>query len=204
MDHNPKSRGNHPGIIRFRGHDYVFGLSYQLHQTESDIHLERRSVCVAEFDYNADGTIPELAFWDEQTVQPLATVNPYSRVKAETIAWSEGVKTRKADGRGMVVTEIHPSDYIKVRNVDFGKGARQFTMSMASVYRDGNVELHLDSTDGPLVGLCPMGSTGGWEEWTQRQCDVTGAEGCHDRFLVFAGKGSHALGDIDWWQFIEK
>ncbi len=200
MARNAKSNGNHPGIIHYKGHDYVFGFSYQLHQQESDIHMERRSVCAAEFQYGKDGTIPELRFWDEQTIDPVGTINPFKRVEAETMAWGDGVKTRRSDSVGMVVTQIHPTDYIKVRQVDFGQGASSFTASIASVYKDGSIELRLDSLDGPVVGQCLMGSTGGWEQWQTRSCDIRGAKGVHDLFLVFKGKGKHPLGDIDWWR----
>ncbi len=204
MDHNPKSNGNHPGIIHYKGHDYIFGFSYQLHQQESDIHLERRSVCAAEFEYNKDGSISELAFWDEQTINPVGTINPFERVEAETIAWSEGVKTRKAGVRGMVVTDIDPTDYIKVRSVDFGQGASRFTASIASIYKGGRIELRLDAMDGQLIGTCPMTSTGGWDLWAERTCEVSGAQGIHDLYLVFQGDGKHALGNVDWWKMESK
>ena len=201
MDHNPKSSGNHPGIIHFRGNNYLFGFGYQLHQMESDVHCERRSVCCAQFEYGADGSIPELAFWDEQHVEQLSPLDPFRRVEAETIAWADGVTTARGDSVGMYVTAIHNTDYIRVRGVDFGQGAASFTASVASISREGDIELRLDSLGGTRIGGVHVGSTGGRSRWCQRTCPVEGATGVHDLFLVFTGEGKWPLFDFDWWQF---
>ncbi len=201
MDHNPKSNGNHPGIIDYKGHSYLFGFNYDIHKLSSDVHQERRSVCVAQFQYNDDGTIDELPFWDEQQVEQLAPVNPYTRVEAETIAWADGLKTVKEGLHDVFVTAIHDTDYIKVRGVDFGSGASRFHAMVTSATREGSIELHLDGVDGPLIGTCLVGSTGGRRKWEDKRCDVTGAEGLHDLYLVFTGKGKYPLFDMDWWYF---
>ncbi len=201
MDHNPKSNGNHPGIIEYKGKSYIFGFNYDVHKAQSDVHCERRSVCVAELPYNTNGTINELAFWDEQQVTPVMSLDPYRRVEAETIAWADGVTTAKDEKVGIYVTDIHHTDYIKVRNVDFGEGARSFEASVASMYREGNIELHLDSPTGKLIGTCEVGSTGGKKKWQIKTCMVEGASGKHDLYLVFTGKGKYPFFNFDWWQF---
>ncbi len=203
MDHNPKSNGNHPGIIDYKGKSYIFGFSYALHKAQSDVHCERRSVCLAEFNYNNDGTIDELAFWDEQQVAPLSALNPYRRVEAETMAWADGLKTARSEKTGMYVTEIHDTDYLKLRNVDFAEGASRFEASVASIYRGGTIELRLDSLEGTLIGTCEVQSTGGHTEWKVASCDVQGAKGRHDLYMVFRGKGKHPLFNLDYWQFVK-
>jgi hypothetical protein len=57
MEPTHRSRGNHPGIIDFKGKSYVFGLNYDILRIETAQHHERRSVSVAEMKYNEDGTI---------------------------------------------------------------------------------------------------------------------------------------------------
>ena len=44
MAHTPRTRGNHPGIIEFKGQSYVFGLNYDILRIETPNHKERRSV----------------------------------------------------------------------------------------------------------------------------------------------------------------
>ncbi len=201
MDHNPKSNGNHPGIIDYKGHSWLFGFDYDIHKMQSDVHQERRSVCLAEFKYNADGTIDELPFWDEQNINPVSALDPFSRVEAETIAWADGVTTDKDDNGRIFVTDIHDTDYIKVRNVDFGDGAATFSATVASATREGNIELHLDALDGECIGNCFVGSTGGRRNWETKSCEVENIKGVHDLFLVFTGKGKYPLFDFDCWQF---
>ena len=105
MKPNGKSSGNHPGIIDYKGKSYVFGFNYRLNFMITDKHHERRSICVAEMEYNPDGTIKELPWWDDGVgVAPVGTLNPYKRTEAETMAWSQGLKTAKDDESGMYVT----------------------------------------------------------------------------------------------------
>lgn len=77
MNHTYKTRGNHPGIIDYKGHSYVFGLNYDLLRLITDEHSERRSVSCAEMRYNADGTIQELPYFRENVLNPVSTFNPY-------------------------------------------------------------------------------------------------------------------------------
>jgi beta-xylosidase len=134
MEHNSASTGNHPGIIDYKGASYVFGFSYELNFALTPIHHERRSVNVAKFEYNADGTIPNLGWWNRTSAPQIEPLNPYAQVEAETIAWTSwikrdrdrpfywapGVTTEKSDTVGVYVTRITDRSYIKVAGVDFG------------------------------------------------------------------------------------
>ena len=91
-----RDRGNHPGIMNFKGRTYVFGQDYDLLHHETREHFERRSVSVAEMHYNADGTIQEVPYWlDLRLPEAVGTLNPYRRVEAETMAWGYGLRTEK-------------------------------------------------------------------------------------------------------------
>ena len=202
MNHTPKTRGNHPGIIEYKGHNYVFGLNYDLFRRVSDLHAERRSVAVAEFQYNKDGSISEIPYFDEHHIAPLQTLDPFRRNEAETIAWSDGLKTKKDNKVGIYVTEIHDGDFIKVANVDFGKGAKHFKASVASMYRNGSIELRIDDISGRVIGQCQVNCTGGDLKWAMRECDVTPTtSGVHDLYFIFHSTGKYPMFDFDWWQF---
>ena len=120
MEGDRRSNGNHPGIIDYKGNTYVFGFNYDIHFSKISQHYERRSICVEKLTFNPDGTIQQLPFWTAKGVDPVGKLDPYRRIEAETIAWSEGLKTEKSEA-GMYVTAIHDGDYIRVRNVDFKK-----------------------------------------------------------------------------------
>ena len=214
MKPTQRDRGNHPGICDFKGHSYVFGQNYDLMHLETFVHHERRSVSAQEITYNADGTIQEIPYWlDQQPMKQLHWLNPYQRVEAETMAWGFGLKSAKmgientgvvADmptstgKKNMYIFDINDGEYIKLRGVDFGKGAKQFNITAAAT-GGCTICLRLDSADGPVVGTVTIGKTGGVEKYRSFGGKVKNAAGVHDLYICF----DKASGDVrlDWWQF---
>jgi hypothetical protein len=195
-----RSSGNHPGIIDFKGGSYVFGFNYRLNFSITREHHERRSVCVQRFDYNPDGTIPELPWWEEAPPVPqLGTLDPFRRVEAETICWSEGVRTAPNGRGGLCVRPAMTDAFLEVKGVAFAAGAKSFRASVAAAAAGGTIELRLDGPTGPVAGTCAVPATGGVDRWAAVSCAVQGVAGVHDLFLVFRGEPT-ALA-IDWWQF---
>ena len=209
-----RDRGNHPGICDFKGHSYIFGQSYDLMHLDTFTHHERRSVSAAEITYNADGTIQEVPYWlDQEPMEQLCWLDPYQRVEAETMAWGYGLKSAKmgipntgvvADmptstgKRNMYIYDINDGEFIKLRGVDFGKGASRFSITAAST-GTCTVTLHLDSQDGPVIGTATISKTGSADKYRTFKTKVTDASGVHDLYLSF----SNTSGDtrLDWWQF---
>ncbi|MEK7391848.1 MAG: glycoside hydrolase family 43 protein [Fibrobacterota bacterium] len=185
---------NHPGIVEFKGKSYFF-----YHTGDLSGSAFRRSVQVEEFKYNTDGTIPNIPVTKEGPKQ-IGTVNPYDTVQAETMAWSQGLKTFGSNPGGIYVDSINNGDYIKVKGVDFGNGATSFEARVASGGNGGNIELHLDALTGSVVGTCAVSKTGGWQTWSSATCNVAGAKGVHDLYLKFTG-ASGRLFNFHWWKF---
>ena len=222
MDGISNSSGNHPGIVDYKGNSYVFGFNYFLSQNLTNgTHSERRSVNVAQFTYNADGTIPKLPWWDIAGVAQISYLNPYVQTEAETIAyesgggtrtctslkdynncWKTGVRTEVCSdtGGGIDVTSIQNGSFIKVKGVDFGLGATSLDVRIASAGSGGNIEVRLDSQAGTLVGTCAVSGTGGAQTWTTKSCAISGASSVHDLFFVFTG-GSGSMFNFNWWKF---
>ena len=199
MDSDPRSNGNHPGIIDYKGSSYLFGFNYAISKALSSTHSERRSVCVEKLTYNSDGTIQKLPFWSEAGVDRTAVLNPYKRTEAETIAWSQGLKTSKGPS-GMYITDIDSGDYIKVKGVSFEKGAKEFMASVASISSKPVIEIHLDSPTGALLGTLKVKSTESLESWVVQSCKVGRQGGIHDVYFVFNAASNNSL-RFDWWQF---
>lgn len=206
MGHYGESSGNHPGIIDYKGHSYVFGFNYYLNSLLTDVHHERRSVTVAEMTYDENGEIAELPFWyDLPAVEPVGTVNPYKRTEAETMAWSEGLKTTKPAGSSVYVGSIDDGDYIKVRSVDFGTvGASAFKATVKTVNAAGRIAVCLDALDAKPVCVLEVVSSADWTELTAGiGVPVTGI---HDVFFRFESstdnKGNLFL--FDHWRFNER
>jgi len=199
MDGNPVSSGNHPGIIDYKGNSYVFGFNYTLNYAKTKTHNERRSVCLANITYNADGTIPKLPFWLTEGVRQLGTLDPYVRTEAETISWASGVKTDKDDEAGMFVTDIDNGDYIRVRGADFKSGAGKFTANVSGL-SGGAIELHVDSLKGPVLGQLDVQGNKTAGHWETLTCRIKKVKGVHDIYFVFKGNEGQ-LFNFNWWKF---
>lgn len=190
---------NHPGVADFNGSSYFFYHNGALPGGGG----YTRSVAVEKFTYNSDGTIPKISMTTAGPPQ-IGTLNPYVKVEAETSAWAQGVETEVCNEGGMAVSYINNGDYLKVRGVGFGSGAKTFTARVASqAANGGKIELRLGSQTGTLVGTCSVPNTGGWQTYTNVSCAVSGATGTQDLFLKFTGSGSDYLFNFNWWQFAQ-
>ena len=214
MRPTPRDRGNHPGICDYKGHSYVFGQNYDLMHLDTYEHHERRSVSATEITYNADGTIEEVPYWlDQQPMKQLHWLNPYQRVEAETMNWGYGLKSAKmgientgvvkdmpesTGKKNMYIYDLNDGEYIRLRGVDFGKGAKAFSM-IAAATGTATVTLRLDSMKGDVVGTAVIKSTGSVEKYKAFAAKVKGAAGVHDLYICF----DKTQGDVrlDYWQF---
>ena len=227
MKPTQRDRGNHPGICDYQGHSYVFGQNYDLMHLDTYVHHERRSVSATEITYNADGTIQEVPYWlDQKPMKQLHWLNPYRRVEAETMAWGYGLKSSKmgiqntgvvkdmpesTGKRNMYIYDINDGEYIRLRGVDFGTGAKQFsiiaaaasssvaTQSQQTVNAGCTITLRIDGPKGDVIGTAVIKSTGNVDKYKAFTTKVKGATGVHDLYLCF----DKAQGDVrlDWWQF---
>lgn len=190
---------NHPGYIEFKGQSYLFYHDAGLPGGGGF----KRSVCIEPFSFNADGSIPLINPTKEGVIKPASNVNPFKRVEAETIAWSQGLKTAVDSLTGVYVTNINNSDYIKVRSVDFGKAVKSFTANVASASTGGQIEIRIDSLNGTLLGTCIVKPTGAAIAWKTQSVKVNSVKGVHDLFFIFKG-GEAELFNFDWWKFSAK
>jgi len=212
MDGDARSSGNHPGIIDYKGSPYVFGFNYNIMKQTVSKHYERRSICVEKLTYNADGTIEKLPFWSTTGVKQLGMVNPYNRVEAETIAYSEGLKTEAVTewerhnpwNRGkkildrIFITSVNNGDYLKVQGINFSNGASSVEVNVAALY-GGKIEIRADKIDGPMISTVDVKSSGEGDVWKTISAPVKKVTGIHDLFFVF--KGEKDLFNFDWWKF---
>jgi hypothetical protein len=215
VDASKKTRGNHPGIIEYKSKWYCFGHSYDLLKRTTSKFYERRSVDMDEIVYNPDGTIQNRHYWSDEGPEQEGTLNPFKRVEAETMAWSEGIKTifetewegsfewdkgKKIADR-LFVTSIHNGDYIMVKGVDFSKGVTSVDVSVASLH-GGRIEIHTDKINGPILGTINVNTSGEGGIWKTLSMPVNNVKGVHDLFFVF--RGEKDLFNFDWWVFKNK
>ena len=89
--------------------------------------------------------------------------------------------------------------YAQYKRIDFGSGAGNVDVRVASAGTGGTLEFHLDSATGPLIGSVTIPITGGWQTWTTVTGPVSGAHGVHDLYAVF--KGTTSIGNLNWFLF---
>lgn len=196
-----RTRGNHPGIMDYKGKSYVFGLNYDLLKLETNTHYERRSVSVAEMHYNEDGTIQEVPYWADTKLEQIGTFNPFHKVEAETMAWGYGLKTAPNADKSLSVVDVNNGEYICVRGVNFGKNkALRFEVS-ALPLEGGNLKIRLDATDGKIVGNVNIPQGNETSKYELYSCEVNAVSGVHDLYLSFEGENNKDLFELDYWKF---
>ena len=109
-----RSFTNHPGIVDFKGNTYFFYHNGALPGGGGFT----RSICVEQVKFNSDGSIKQMNMTDG-IKNGLQTLNPYIKNEAETIAWSEGVKSMSNDVVGVFITAMRNGAYTKVRGCRF-------------------------------------------------------------------------------------
>jgi hypothetical protein len=107
-----------------------------------------------------------------------ANYNSMSGVVIETCA--EG---------GQDISNIANGDWSAYNSINL-TGANVFVARVASAGAGGDIEIHLDSPSGTLVGTCPVPGTGGWQTYLNAYCNITGASGTHTVYLVYTGGGN--------------
>lgn len=192
------NNNNHAAQFEFKGHWY-HAYHNRIVAKQAGIPTGfRRNLAIEEFHFNEDGSIQPVTYTTNGVAQ-LGHLNPFVRVEGETFHAQNGVETEPCREGGMNLTDLNNGDWVSLAGVDFGsQGARKFNARVASAGPGGNIELHLDSPDGKLIGTCRVEPTGGAQEWKSAACDVTDARGVHDLYLKFTG-GDGPLFNLDYW-----
>jgi len=202
---------NHPGIVDYKGHTYIFYHTGRLPGGGG----YKRSVAVEELYYNEDGTIETIPMTGDGP-EACDTLNPYQRVEAETMAEGKDIEKQcfypdDPKDKDVYVTDIEDGDSILVKNVDFTEyGAVEFTAQTSSEVAEGEtagyIEVRLDSKDGELLCNYEVFGTGSYDMWylVTVEIDKTKATGTHDLYLCFTGDEEKTnLFKFDYWQFTQ-
>lgn len=198
MPHSGKSGSVHPAMLDYKGNSYFYYHNAAL-PGGGDFN---RSVCIEQFEYNPDGSIPAIKK-TEGVTKSVGKLNPFVRTEAETMAWSEGLNIDECNEVGVYVNSIHNSDFIKVRDVDFGEGGiSKFEASVSSRYFGGQIEIHLDNAEGELVGTLEVPYIGDWDDWQIVSTEVKEVKGNHDLYFLFKGREPAELFRFDYWKFL--
>ncbi|MDR6734413.1 glycoside hydrolase family 43 protein [Sphingobacterium sp. 2149] len=194
-----KAFTNHPGVVDFKGKTYFFYHNGALPGGGGFT----RSVAVQELNFNPDGSIDPMKMTNGIT-QATGKVNPYELHQAETIAWSEHVKSYQNKKVGVFIKAKKDGAFTCVKNVDFGEeGARNFFARVGTTHNGGiHMEVRLGAVDGALLGTIQVPMTGGDDRWTTVETALSDkVSGLHDLYFVFKGKAPSNILFFDCWKF---
>ncbi len=200
---------NHQSVFEFDGEYYFTYHAQTLNSRITGGATQGfRSPHLAKLEFDDDGTIKEVK-GDYKGVEQLRGLDPYRVIEAETIAWQQGITTKKIDGASeefgaqapnLVVHDIDDGDWTSLAKVDFGEvGAAGITAKVRPLVAGGKIEIRLDGRTSPVVATIPVDAPLG--EWTELTADLDGVTGVHDVYFTYAGPGGDDLFEIDSWAF---
>ena len=176
---------NHHSILTFKGEHY---LVYHNRPVEKAMGItgNYRSPQLNVLPVNTDGSLGPVKGTMKGIVQ-LENFNPYQRVSAQTMYRQAGltVEGYAADARTVATS----GDWLQLKNVDFFKGAKTFTMSAFSA-EGGAVRVTTGKIDGEV--LCEFTLPAGHEG--EITVDTAAVSGVTDLYIIFAGNVT-----ADWW-----
>ena len=132
-----------------------------------------------------------------------AAKNPLNVIEAPSFDGKSGdFKTEPASEGGVTLASIHDGDYAVYKDYDFDSGVAAFR-ARVSTPRKGSIEIRLDSPTGPLLGICPVADTHGWDSWADVTCNVDNSQaGARDIYLVFHGEGPSGRAVLNLKSFV--
>jgi hypothetical protein len=100
------------------------------------------------------------------------------------------------------ITKTENGSWISFDQIDFGKGVRNFFARAASESGDAAIEIHLGSIDGPVIGTCKVGKTGGRQSYQTFSCPVSDIKGIKAIVLKFTASDGNPI-NLNWFSFSE-
>ncbi|WP_036717936.1 carbohydrate-binding protein [Paenibacillus harenae] len=138
-----------------------------------------------------------------------AAKNAYNKIEAEKYNVGTGfVMEGSVEGTSQL-GGIQPGFYAAYKNVDFGaEGAIGFIARAASGTSGGQIEIRLDSLQGPKAGTLNVEGTGGWNNYLDAvtllkddEGNTVTVTGIHDVYLLFKKTNDDYLFNLNWFRF---
>jgi hypothetical protein len=106
-------------------------------------------------------------------------------IVAANSAQQNGTRNAPCSEGGLCVGFIEHGHWLRFDNVDFGEAANTFEARVAALSHGGEIELHLDSLEAPVLGVCRVETTGDWQKWVTRTAPIKPTSGKHTLYMMF-------------------
>lgn len=130
-------------------------------------------------------------------ITPLATVD--IRLEAEDYNDMSGIQTENSTESGENVGWINNGDWLRFDNINLS-GISNMDARIATRNAGGTIEVRTGSLTGTLIGSVNVSNTGGFQNWTTVNTNISNVSGTQDVYLVFTG-GSGYLFNVNWIEF---
>jgi hypothetical protein len=111
----------------------------------------------------------------------------YSRFQAVDYRVNRGTQNAGCSEGGECVGYIQHGNWLKYEPAEISAAMDSFEVRAASATNGGAIEIRLDNPDGPILGVCEIPNTGGWQNWQTFQIDMKPLKPSHGISLTFAG-----------------
>lgn len=177
---------NHHSMVEFKGVHY---LLYHNRPVEKAMGItgNYRSPQINVMEVNEDGSIKPVV-GTMKGVSQLHNFDPYEKVSAQTMYREAGIEVVFYGPDAVTVAES--GDWMQLKNVDFSKGCKAFTLCAGS-RNGGAVRIAAGGFDGQV--LCDMKIEAG--EMKEYTMETAAFEGVTDLYILFAGDV-----EANWWQ----
>jgi hypothetical protein len=142
----------------------------------------------------------QVAFFNQNPLAfPVDTASQVTNSAIEAASYDSAynLSSQYCSEGGLNLDNIYPGSYSVYNNVNLN-GVTSFVVRYAGWYGPGgNLQIHLDSPTGTLIGTCQLPDSGGTQSWATATCNLSGAGGIHNIYLV-NGTGDQ---NLEWFAF---
>jgi arabinoxylan arabinofuranohydrolase len=194
---------NHQSVFELGG-DYYFTYHAQTlnRRITGGATQGFRSPHIAKLEFNPDGTVREVVGTFDG-VEQIRHLDPYRVVEAETIAWQQGLATKRLNAPNdvprLALHDVDNGDWTSLSSVDFGTAAAGVSARVKPLVAGGSIQVRLDDRTAPVVATIPVSGPVG--EWTEVGTPLSGVSGVHDVYFTFVGPDGRDLLEVDSWRF---
>ena len=113
---------------------------------------------------------------------------------------SNPCKMQTLDGK-IVLGNLKDGDYLYYQNVNNIEADTSIDFYVASECDSAFIEIHENSADGALLGVCKVENTGSFHTYRRISCNLKVTAGVKQIYLVFKGEPEKELVRLDWFAF---
>jgi len=184
----------HHSLVEYQGQWYLF-----YHDRDLSPQFDKnRSMRADRLWFNADGTIqkvvPTLRGVGTVDARSTIQIDRYSAISPEGAAVSFLSETNTHDG--WKISLSGSKAWVRFDDVEFGKGDLRVLTIRATASAEGQVLIHLDNADGPVLARVHVGPDSDWQTVGAKLLDLP--SGKHGLYVTTDGKTG---ADIDWIRF---